>query len=68
MMSCPTPTSDVAQAKREVDDLSRALKQEFCRGQYPMQVTPEQYNALDEFSQRYVTANNNQYIQAGCKV
>ena len=72
LMSCQTPTnassSDVAQARREVDDLSRALKQEFCRGQYPMQVTPETYNALDAFSQRYITANNQQFIDAGCKV
>lgn len=72
LMSCQTPTNgysaDVAQARREVDDLSRALKQEFCRGQYPMQVTPETYNALDPFSQRYITANNQQFIDAGCKV
>jgi len=33
-----------------------------------MQVTPETYNALDPFSQKYITANNQQFIDAGCKV
>lgn len=41
-------------------------KIEWCRGQKPQEFTPEEYNALSQWAQTYVTANMRQWQSAGC--
>lgn len=72
LTSCQTKSNasstEVREALKPLEDTSAALKIEFCRGQTPQEVPPEIYNALDEFSRKYVRNNTQQWLDAGCRI
>lgn len=72
LTSCQTPTSafstEVAEAVKPLDRTAAEMKQAFCEGQLPQEVPPEIYNSLDDFSKRYISGNNDQWLGAGCRI
>jgi len=72
LTSCQTKSNaysvEVREAVKPLEDNAAALKLEFCRGQTPQEVPPEVYNALDEFSRKYVRNNAQQWLDAGCQI
>jgi len=72
LTSCQTKSNaysvEVHEAVKPLEDNAAALKLEFCRGQTPQEVPPEVYNALDEFSRKYVRNNAQQWLDAGCQI
>ena len=72
LTSCQTKSNaysvEVREAIKPLEDNAAALKLEFCRGQTPQEVPPEIYNALDDFSRKYVRNNAQQWLDAGCKL
>lgn len=72
LTSCQTKSNaysvEVREAVKPLEDNAAALKLEFCRGQTPQEVPPEIYNALDEFSRKYVRNNAQQWLDAGCQI
>jgi hypothetical protein len=72
LTSCQTKSSasstEVREAVKPLEDNAAALKLEFCRGQAPQEVPPEIYNAMDEFSRKYVRNNAQQWLEAGCSI
>lgn len=70
--ACQTPSlpfySEVKEATKPVEDLSLKLKVEWCRGQIPQSIRPEEYDAWPEGAKDYATANVSQWLAAGCKL
>jgi hypothetical protein len=58
----------VKEATKPVEDLSVKLKVEWCRGQIPQSIRPEEYDAWPEGAKDYATANVAQWLAAGCKL
>lgn len=70
--ACQTPSlpfySEVKEAVKPVEDLSVGLKVEWCRGQIPQSIRPEEYDAWPEGAKDYATANVAQWLAAGCRL
>lgn len=70
LTACQTPSkaspSDLKEAVAVVNDTRADVKREFCRGQTPQLVDPEDYNALPDWAKSYITNNSAQWLAAGC--
>lgn len=70
LMSCQTnskaSSSDVREAVAVVNDTREDVKREFCRGQTPEMIDPEQYDTAPDWVKRYIVGNGAQWLAAGC--
>jgi len=61
-------STDVFEAVKPLNETADELKKAFCAGQTPQEVPKEIYDTLDDFTKQYIRRNNNQFLEAGCKV
>lgn len=59
---------EVRDATKPLEDMRVQLLIEFCRGQTPQSITPEQYNAWPQGAKDYATSNVAQWLAAGCNL